>query len=137
MSGNSSLTLSPNLTPSFLNQSPREALRRVTKFLVDAQFLNKRFRQIPSLVHPDKFGTKILREQNSSAGWRSLINKTYTTLSNEYMLKPIGFQLPGHNDALNKEFLMEIVECTKQIEEATNIKVLAKLLLKHNLQKIL
>lgn len=46
-------------------------------FLVDAQFLNKRFCQIQSLVHPDKFGTNSLREQNNSAGWRSLTNKAY------------------------------------------------------------
>lgn len=29
------LTLPPNLTPSFLNKSPREALRRVTSLLIN------------------------------------------------------------------------------------------------------
>ncbi|KAL9906135.1 iron-sulfur cluster co-chaperone protein HscB-like protein, mitochondrial [Glossina fuscipes fuscipes] len=111
-------------------------------FSLDAQSLTKRFRQMQSIVHPDKFSNKSSREQNNSADWSSLINKAYKTLlipieRGQYLLNLSGLQLPQDNSALNKEFLMEMMERNEQVEDATNIEDLKKLSkrLKDDLEK--
>ncbi|XP_073842572.1 iron-sulfur cluster co-chaperone protein HscB-like protein, mitochondrial [Musca autumnalis] len=92
-------------------------------FSLEAPLLTKRFRQLQSLVHPDKFSNKSSREQSNSADWSSLINKAYKTLlvpieRGQYLLKLHGRQIPQDNSALNKEFLMEMMERNEEVDDA-------------------
>lgn len=87
--------------------------------------LTKSFRQLQTLVHPDKFGNKSEREQINSAEWSSLINKAYKTLSNtlvrgQYLLKLHGEEMPRDNSSLDKEFLMDMMERNEEVEEAVS-----------------
>lgn len=63
------------------------------------------------------------REQSNSADWSSLINKAYKTLlipieRGQYLLKLHGRQIPQDNSALDKEFLMEMMERNEKVDEA-------------------
>ncbi|TMW45062.1 hypothetical protein DOY81_009854 [Sarcophaga bullata] len=94
------------------------------RFDLELQALTKRFRQLQTIVHPDKFSNKSSREQTNSADWSSLINKAYKTLSipierGQYLLELQGLQIPQDNSALNKEFLMEMMERNEEVEEAS------------------
>ncbi|KAI8118267.1 mitochondrial, ATP-binding cassette sub-family B member 7 [Lucilia cuprina] len=94
------------------------------KFDLETQLLTKRFRQLQTVVHPDKFSNKTSREQTNSADWSSLINKAYKTLSlplerGQYLLELNGRQIPQDNSALNKEFLMEMMERNEEVEDAS------------------
>ncbi|XP_075161873.1 iron-sulfur cluster co-chaperone protein HscB-like protein, mitochondrial [Haematobia irritans] len=92
-------------------------------FELETSSLTKRFRQLQSLVHPDKFSNKSSREQINSADWSSLINKAYKTLlipidRGQYLLQLNGRQIPQDNSALDKEFLMEMMERNEEVDEA-------------------
>ncbi|XP_020714583.1 iron-sulfur cluster co-chaperone protein HscB, mitochondrial isoform X2 [Ceratitis capitata] len=91
----------------------------------EIQELTRRFRQLQTLVHPDKFSNKVTREQNNSADWSALINKAYKTLSapverGQYLLKLQGEHMPQDNSALNTEFLMEMMELNEKVDETNS-----------------
>ncbi|XP_053954642.1 iron-sulfur cluster co-chaperone protein HscB [Anastrepha ludens] len=101
-------------------------------FSLNEQELTRRFRQLQTLVHPDKFSNKTSREQNNSADWSALINRAYKTLSapverGQYILKLQGLQMPQDNSALDKEFLMEMMERNEEVEEANTSEELQRL----------
>ncbi|EDV40027.2 uncharacterized protein Dana_GF24163 [Drosophila ananassae] len=103
-----------------------------TKFPVEPQKLTKSFRQLQTLVHPDKFSNKTSREQTNSADWSSLINKAYKTLATpidrgQYLLQLEGEEMPQDNSALNKEFLMTMMEKNEEVEEAEDREALEAL----------
>ncbi|XP_030385346.1 iron-sulfur cluster co-chaperone protein HscB isoform X2 [Scaptodrosophila lebanonensis] len=105
-----------------------ELLDFPTSFAVEGQKLTQRFRQLQGLVHPDKS----TREQNNSADWSSLINKAYKTLSKplergQYMLELQGEQMPQDNTALNKAFLMDMMERNEEVEDAADSGTLEQL----------
>lgn len=61
-------------------------------------------------------------EQNLSAAVSSLVNKAYKTLSTpikraEYILELKGITIPEDNNAVDKEFLMEIMERNEEVRE--------------------
>ncbi|CAO1342627.1 unnamed protein product [Diamesa serratosioi] len=94
-----------------------------TKHQLDATELTKKFRNLQSQLHPDKFSNRSDKEQSLSLEWSSLINKAYKTLQTplqrgEYILKLKGIELPEGNTDLDKEFLMEIMEKNEQVEDA-------------------
>ncbi|XP_067644038.1 co-chaperone protein HscB homolog [Eurosta solidaginis] len=98
-----------------------------SSFSLEQQELTRRFRQLQTLVHPDKFSNKTTREQKNSADWSALINKAYKTLSapierGQYILKLQGQQMPQDNSALDKAFLMDMMERNEQVEEANTSK---------------
>ncbi|BFF99763.1 iron-sulfur cluster co-chaperone protein HscB [Drosophila madeirensis] len=109
-----------------------ELLNFPTNFNLEGQQLTQRFRQLQTLVHPDKFSNKTSREQTNSADWSSLINKAYKTLATpiergQYLLQLEGQQMPQDNSALNKEFLMAMMERNEEVEEAQDSAALAEL----------
>jgi len=72
------------------------------------------------------------REQINSADWSSLINKAYKTLATpiergQYLLQLEGEQMPQDNSALNKEFLMAMMERNEEVEDAEDTKTLEDL----------
>ncbi|XP_016964965.1 iron-sulfur cluster co-chaperone protein HscB [Drosophila biarmipes] len=106
-----------------------ELLSFPTKFSLESQKLTKSFRQLQTLVHPDKYNNKTSREQTNSADWSSLINKAYKTLATpiergQYLLQLEGEQMPQDNSALNKEFLMAMMERNEEVEDAEDTKAL-------------
>ncbi|EDW30433.1 GL17838 [Drosophila persimilis] len=109
-----------------------ELLSFPTNFNLEGQQLTQRFRQLQTLVHPDKFSNKTSREQTNSADWSSLINKAYKTLAmpierGQYLLQLEGQQMPEDNSTLNKEFLMAMMERNEEVEEAEDSTELDKL----------
>ncbi|EDW73636.2 uncharacterized protein Dwil_GK16550 [Drosophila willistoni] len=102
------------------------------KFELEPLQLTKRFRQLQTLVHPDKFSNKSDREQSNSSDWSSLINKAYKTLATpvdrgQYLLNLKGEQMPQDNSSLNAEFLMNMMERNEEVEEAADNAVLEQL----------
>ncbi|KAH8392060.1 iron-sulfur cluster co-chaperone protein HscB, mitochondrial [Drosophila serrata] len=109
-----------------------ELLSFPTKFSLEPQKLTQSFRQLQTIVHPDKYSNKTSREQANSADWSSLINKAYKTLATpiergQYLLQLEGEQMPQDNSALNKEFLMAMMERNEEVEEAEDTKALEDL----------
>ncbi|ALC43936.1 l-3-72Do [Drosophila busckii] len=109
-----------------------ELLSFPTKFTMQQQELTQRFRQLQARVHPDKYSNKSDREQSNSADWSSLINKAYKTLATpmergQYMLQLEGEQMPQDNSALNKEFLMDMMERNEEVEDAEDAATLQQL----------
>lgn len=103
-----------------------------TQFSLESQKLTKSFRQLQTIVHPDKYSNKTSREQTNSADWSSLINKAYKTLATpiergQYLLQLEGEQMPQDNSALNKEFLMAMMERNEEVEDAEDTKTLEDL----------
>ncbi|KAH8380532.1 hypothetical protein KR009_011210 [Drosophila setifemur] len=102
------------------------------KFTLEPQKLTQSFRQLQTLVHPDKFSNKTSREQTNSADWSSLINKAYKTLltpieRGQYLLQMEGDEMPQDNSALNKEFLMAMMDRNEEVEEAEDTQSLEAL----------
>ncbi|XP_037030099.1 iron-sulfur cluster co-chaperone protein HscB isoform X1 [Bradysia coprophila] len=105
------------------------------QFLVDQSELTKKFRDFQSVLHPDKFSNKNEIEQNLSATISSLVNKAYKTLLTpikraEYILGLKGITIPEDNNAVDKEFLFEIMERNEEVEDANDADDLNKLLVR-------
>ncbi|XP_017127773.1 iron-sulfur cluster co-chaperone protein HscB [Drosophila elegans] len=103
-----------------------------TQFSLESQKLTKNFRQLQTIVHPDKYSNKTEREQTNSADWSSLINKAYKTLATpiergQYLLQLEGEEMPQDNSALNKEFLMAMMERNEEVEDAEDTQTLEEL----------
>ncbi|XP_063710063.1 iron-sulfur cluster co-chaperone protein HscB [Culicoides brevitarsis] len=91
-------------------------------FDVNSSKLTENFRQLQSVVHPDKFSNKSEMEQKHAMDWSSLLNKAYSTLSTpfkraEYMLSIKNVTIPERNETLDPEFLMEMMERNEEIAE--------------------
>ncbi|KAF3426998.1 hypothetical protein E2986_08792 [Frieseomelitta varia] len=87
--------------------------------------IQKKYKELQKLLHPDKYSTKSEKEKQLSENLSSLVNKAYTTLIHPlkrglYMLKLNGITISEETDSLNAEFLMKIMEKNEEIEEATN-----------------
>ncbi|XP_043646419.1 iron-sulfur cluster co-chaperone protein HscB isoform X2 [Drosophila teissieri] len=99
------------------------------EFSLESQKLTRSFRLLQTIVHPDKYSNRTSREQTNSADWSSLINKAYKTLSTpiergQYLLQLEGEQMPQDNSALNKEFLMAMMERNEEVEDAKDTETL-------------
>ncbi|KAK1127426.1 hypothetical protein K0M31_003964 [Melipona bicolor] len=87
--------------------------------------IQKKYKELQKLLHPDKYSTKSEKEKQLSENLSSLVNKAYTTLTHPlkrglYMLKLNGITISEETDNINAEFLMEIMEKNEEIEEAAN-----------------
>ncbi|XP_075216096.1 iron-sulfur cluster co-chaperone protein HscB-like protein, mitochondrial [Lycorma delicatula] len=83
--------------------------------------LAKKYRQLQSVLHPDKFSNKTTEEKNISAEYSSLINKAYSTLNNPinrglYLLKLKGNVGGEEMVQMDSTFLMEIMEKNEEVE---------------------
>ncbi|XP_011494334.1 PREDICTED: iron-sulfur cluster co-chaperone protein HscB, mitochondrial [Ceratosolen solmsi marchali] len=91
-------------------------------FDVPVTDIQKKYRQLQSLLHPDKFGQKSEVEKEISRNVSSLVNKAYTTLLHPldrglYMLKLYNICIPEEKTSLDHEFLMKIMEKNEEIEK--------------------
>ncbi|XP_055677265.1 iron-sulfur cluster co-chaperone protein HscB [Lutzomyia longipalpis] len=100
-----------------------EILDLPRNFNVDSNALTKKFREMQSILHPDKFSSRSQKEQDISLEWSSLVNKAYKTLlaplkRGEYILEQNGVELPQDNSALDQKFLMEMMERNEEVDAA-------------------
>ncbi|XP_014608351.1 PREDICTED: iron-sulfur cluster co-chaperone protein HscB, mitochondrial isoform X1 [Polistes canadensis] len=89
--------------------------------------VHEKYTQLQKMLHPDRFGNRMEREQRISESLSSLLNKAYSTLTNPlkrglYMLQLKGISIPEETTSINPEFLMEIMERNEEIESALNDK---------------
>lgn len=112
------------------------------KYNVNSIELQRRFRAVQGILHPDKFSNKYTKsapiiwymfqclycrlcwrsekEQELSAEWSSLVNNAFRTLLSpirrgEYLLELQGVTIPESNSEMNKEFLMEMMERNEEV----------------------
>lgn len=118
-----------------LQDPPNKAINYFNFLSIDKSFsintteLTKKFRQLQNLVHPDKYGNRIEREQTNSQEWSSILNKAYKTLltpmeRGQYILKLNGYSMPQDNSSLDQFFLMEMMERNEEIAEANENNIL-------------
>lgn len=107
--------------------------------------IQKKYKELQKLLHPDKFGTKsevsavliiidiliclsqnihffLQKEKQFSETLSSLVNNAYSTLIHPlkrglYMLKLNDITISEETDNANAEFLMEIMEKNEEIED--------------------
>ena len=98
-------------------------MEQPVQFEVDSKNLSKTFRQLQSVLHPDKFSQKSPEELENSENWSALVNQAYSTLLNPmsralYLLElnndPL---LEGEQPILDPEFLTEIMELNEELDE--------------------
>ncbi|MEI7612794.1 MAG: Fe-S protein assembly co-chaperone HscB [Betaproteobacteria bacterium] len=93
-------------------------------FRIDSARLDKRYREIQSQVHPDKFANAGDSERRLSLQWATRINEAYTTLKTPLLRAQYLLTLVGHdaevdnNTAMPAEFLMEQMEWREAVFEA-------------------
>ncbi|CAD1476767.1 unnamed protein product, partial [Heterotrigona itama] len=99
--------------------------------------IQKKYKELQKLLHPDKYSTKSEKEKQLSENLSSLVNKAYTTLIHPlkrglYILKLNGITISEETDNINAEFLMEIMEKNEEIEDAANDEEKIKKLVQDN-----
>ena len=86
--------------------------------------LDKRYREILALVHPDKFANGSDAERRLSLQWATRINEAYLTLKKplaraRYLLDLFGQPVDDENNSvMPPEFLMEQMEWREAVAEA-------------------
>lgn len=93
-------------------------------FRLDSAALDKRYREIQALVHPDKFAHAGEAEKRLSLQWATRINEAYQTLKKplpraQYLLHLAGHDIGAENNtAMPTEFLIEQMEWREAVAEA-------------------
>ncbi|XP_052861777.1 iron-sulfur cluster co-chaperone protein HscB [Anopheles cruzii] len=101
-------------------------------FTIDFVELTKTYRQIQSLIHPDKFGQRSAEEKTLALEWSALINKAYKTLSKPldrgtYLLKLEGVTISEDNSSIDHSFLLQMMEFNESVEDAQSVEELQEL----------
>jgi len=91
-------------------------------YVLDAKSLTNRYRELQSMIHPDKFSNSNEAEKHYSAEQSSLINKAYNTLLDPlsraiYLLSIKSIEIGESNTMDEKEFLMEIMEINERLSD--------------------
>jgi len=93
-------------------------------YRLDPLALDKRYREIQSEVHPDRFAQAGDSERRLSLQWATRVNEAYQTLRKplpraQYLLSLSGHEVDGHsNTAMPADFLMEQMEWREAVAEA-------------------
>ncbi|XP_019874738.2 iron-sulfur cluster co-chaperone protein HscB [Aethina tumida] len=93
------------------------------RYDVDLKNLRNKYRNMQSVLHPDKFSTKTDEEKHISEEYSSLINKAYNSLLTPiaravHLLNIKGGKIDEEQKIEDPAFLMEIMEINEQIDEA-------------------
>lgn len=99
-----------------------EILEQTIKFDLDNNVLKKKYLQLQSEFHPDKFSNSKESEKIISADIATTINKAYTTLNNpyergKYVLKMNNISLEENSYPLDPKFLNGIMILNEELEE--------------------
>ncbi|XP_075070795.1 iron-sulfur cluster co-chaperone protein HscB isoform X2 [Mixophyes fleayi] len=95
-------------------------------FNIDIQELQKKYRNLQRLLHPDYFSQKSQHEQEISEKHSSLVNKAYNTLLSPlrrgiYLLSLHGITFTeGTEGGVDAPFLFEILEINEQLNESNS-----------------
>jgi len=93
-------------------------------FRLDSLALDKRYREIQTQVHPDKFAQAGDSQRRLSLQWATRVNEAYQTLKKplsraQYLLSLAGHDVSAeNNNAMSPEFLMEQMEWREAVAEA-------------------
>ncbi len=93
-------------------------------FRLETIALDKRYREIQTQVHPDRFVSASDAERRLSMQWATRVNEAYQTLKKplsraQYLLSLAGQDIGAEdNTAMPPEFLMEQMEWREAVAEA-------------------
>jgi molecular chaperone HscB len=102
-------------------------------YALDAEALDRSYREIQSRVHPDKFAASGDAERRASLQWTTRVNEAYRVLRNpvqraKHLLElqgvDVGFET---NTQMPTDFLLHQLELREEIEGATNKRDIAGL----------
>lgn len=118
------LTLPPNLTPSFLNKSPREALRRVTSLLITKK---SKCIQQPQLCRSESnvsLSLSLLQNTARNASTRpTAINPWMTAIASMHMnLKPVSGHLQGRQGIYSNSYYLFLLAGSAKRKESSSRK---------------
>ena len=94
-------------------------------FAVEADALERSYREIQSRVHPDRFAHAGDAERRASLQWTTRVNEAYRTLKDpvqraRHLLELHGVDVAFEtNTAMPPDFLMQQMELRESLEEAT------------------
>ncbi|XP_053674023.1 iron-sulfur cluster co-chaperone protein HscB [Anopheles nili] len=116
----------------FENENYFKMLNLDKDFKIDSAKLTQNYRQIQTLIHPDKFSQKSEEEKVLALEWSSLINKAYTTLSKsidrgKYLLELNGITISEDNSSIDQDFLFEMMDFNESVEDSKTANELQKL----------
>ncbi|XP_053684461.1 co-chaperone protein HscB homolog [Sabethes cyaneus] len=114
------------------NQDFFELLDVPNTFTINGSILSANFRELQSVLHPDKFSQKSDEEKLNSLEWSSLVNKAFKTLTvplerAKYILNQKGILIDEENTSVDPEFLSDMMDLNEQVEEAQNATELRKI----------
>ena len=93
-------------------------------FRLDPMTLEKRYREIQTRVHPDRFAHAGDTERRLSLQWATRVNEAYRTLRRplpraQYLLSLAGHDISAeNNNSMPPEFLIEQMEWREAVAEA-------------------
>lgn len=100
------------------------------RFDINLEELEKSFKDMQKVLHPDKFSTKSIEEKTISNECSSLVNQAYQTLKNpvdriSYILTLRGIHVlvegdTSKNNIADSELMLEIFSLREKIDEAGN-----------------
>jgi molecular chaperone HscB len=95
-------------------------------YIVDANALSDRYRELQRIVHPDRYANASDQERRLSVQGAALINEAYDTLKDpvargSYLLNLHGIEMDAHNESTqDMEFLMQQMELREELEGVRN-----------------
>lgn len=110
------------------------------QFTINRQALDKAYKEIQKLVHPDRFATATEAEKRTAMQWAAMANDAYQTLCNPvkrsaYLCALNGYDIKKETRTpLAPEFLMQQMEWRESLLEAGksgNRQALEKLAIQH------
>ncbi|KAI5694777.1 hypothetical protein M8J75_005333 [Diaphorina citri] len=101
-------------------------------YLINNVDLSKKFKQLQSQLHPDKFSNKNQEEQAISETYSSYLNKAYSILQNPlerglYLLSLQNISIEEDTKGTDQKLLMEILMLNEELDEASSEEDLEKL----------
>lgn len=91
-------------------------------YIVDANALSERYRELQRIVHPDRFANASDQERRLSVQGAALINEAYEILKDplargSYLLALHGIEMDAHNESTqDMAFLMQQMELREELE---------------------
>ncbi len=96
------------------------------QFAVDSQALDKAYKEIQKLVHPDRFVTATEAEKRTAMQWAAMANDAYQTLRDpvrrsSYLCELNGYDVrkETHVVSMDPEFLMQQLEWRESLQKAS------------------
>jgi molecular chaperone HscB len=102
-------------------------------FAIESEALERRYRDIQSRVHPDRFAHAGDAERRASLQWTTRVNEAYRTLKDpvqrgKHILELHGVDVAFEtNTQMPADFLMQQLELREELESATGAKDASRL----------